>query len=271
MLHDRLLISVSLVIAVAYTGAGMVSPILVLYAQAHGASLASISLMASAFLITNFAAQYPAGWLADRTGRVPLLAASLLLQAGTSCAYLFTTDATALVVLRGIEGIGAAATLPSARALIADGLPAQRQGAAFGVFGSAFNAGFLLGPPLGGLLASAGYSHVFLAAMVCRFIGVGVVLIFLREPPIISHKQTVRSPRSRLPACSPCHCLAPISWHLATTSGLGLICHFIHSGCAIKSTPRWPALAWARQPGPYPMSSYHPWVARSPTVSGAPG
>jgi MFS family permease len=179
---DRLLISVSLVIVVAYSGASMISPILVLYAQAHGASLATISVMASAFLITNFAAQYPAGWLADRTGRVRLLAFSLLLQAGTALGYLLTTDAAVLVALRGIEGIGAAATLPSARALIADSIPAQRQGAAFGLFGAAFNASFLLGPPLGGLLASVGYGNVFLASMLCRLLGVGIVLLFLPEP-----------------------------------------------------------------------------------------
>src|SRR5271154_4136660 len=124
--RDRLLFGVSLVIVAAYTGAGMVSPILVLYAQAHGASLATISLMASSFLITNFVAQYPAGWLADRFGRVRLLAFSLLLQAATAAAYLLITDPTALIVLRAIEGLGAAATLPSARALIADGLPAHQ-------------------------------------------------------------------------------------------------------------------------------------------------
>jgi MFS family permease len=198
MLPDRLLISVSLVIVVAYSGASMISPILVLYAQAHGASLATISLMASAFLITNFAAQYPAGWLADRTGRVRLLAFSLLLQAGTALGYLLTSDPIAMIVLRGVEGIGAAATLPSARALIADGIPAQRQGAAFGVFGSAFNASFLLGPPLGGLLASAGYGNVFLVSLLCRLLGVGVVLAFLQEP----HRPQPR-PGHPSPAISP--------------------------------------------------------------------
>jgi MFS family permease len=182
MPRDRLLVGVCLTIVVAYTGAGMVSPILVLYVQAHGASLTTISLMASCFLITNFVAQYPAGWFADRFGRVRLLAFSLLLQAVTALAYLLVTDAAALVALRATEGLGAAATLPSARALIADGVPAQQQGAAFGIFGSAFNAAFLLGPPLGGLLASAGYGNVFITAMVFRLVGVALVLALLREP-----------------------------------------------------------------------------------------
>src|SRR5438034_4020356 len=41
-------------------------PICVLFAQAHGASLAIIGAMASAYLISNFVFQYPSGWLADR-------------------------------------------------------------------------------------------------------------------------------------------------------------------------------------------------------------
>jgi MFS family permease len=123
----------------------------------------------------------------------------------TSFAYLLITDAAALITLRAIEGLGAAATLPSARALIADGLPSQQQGAAFGVFGSAFNASFLLGPPLGGLLASAGYSNVFIAAAICRLVGVAIVLVFLREPgsqtslPAESFTATARASLFTLP------------------------------------------------------------------------
>ncbi len=73
MLRNRTLLAVSFVIFAAYTGIGMVVPVRVLYAQSVGASLGIISAMASAYLISNFAAQYPAGWLADRVGRKPLM------------------------------------------------------------------------------------------------------------------------------------------------------------------------------------------------------
>src|SRR5579871_6192840 len=137
MVHNRTLITVSLAVAAAYIGIGMVTPVRVLYAQSQGASLAIIGAMASAYLIANFLFQYPSGWLADRWGRKPLMILSLLGQAALSLLYLWIADPILFVVLRFAEGIAAAAFLPSARALIADDLPVEKRGEAFGVF-SAF-------------------------------------------------------------------------------------------------------------------------------------
>ncbi len=68
ILRNRTLLAVSLAIGVTFTGAGMVVPVRVLYAQSHGASLVIISAMASANLISTFAFLYPSGWLADHWG-----------------------------------------------------------------------------------------------------------------------------------------------------------------------------------------------------------
>lgn len=54
MLRNRTLIAISLSVGAAYTGIGMVGPVRVLFAQAHGASLAIIGAMASAYLVSNF-------------------------------------------------------------------------------------------------------------------------------------------------------------------------------------------------------------------------
>src|SRR5690349_13403590 len=92
MLRNRTLVAVSIAVCAAYMGIGLVGPVRVLYAQSRGASLAIISAMASAYLISNFAAQYPAGWLSDRFGRRRLLVAGLLAQAALSLVYLPITD-----------------------------------------------------------------------------------------------------------------------------------------------------------------------------------
>src|SRR5215469_12620388 len=157
ILRNQVLLAVSLAICAAYTGIGMVVPVRVLYAQSRGASLAIIGAMASAYLISNFVFQYPSGWMADRWGRKRIMVISLIAQAALSLAYLFITDPILFVVLRFAEGIAGAAALPSARALIADSVPPERRGQAYGIFGAFFNTGFLLGPALGGLLATTGY------------------------------------------------------------------------------------------------------------------
>jgi MFS family permease len=180
MLRNRTLLSVSLAVCAAYIGVGMVVPVRVLYAETQGASLAIIGAMASAYMVSNFLFQYPSGWLADRWGRKQMMVLSLFVQAILSFAYLFISDPVLFVVLRFVEGIAAAAFLPSARALITDAIPGEKRGEAFGIFGAFFNAGFLFGPAVGGLLAGTGYASAFIGAVIFRVVALVLVVIMIK-------------------------------------------------------------------------------------------
>jgi MFS family permease len=182
MLRNRTLLGVSIAVCAAYIGIGMVVPVRVLYAQSQGASLTIIGAMASAYLISNFLFQYPSGWLADRWGRKPMIVCSLLGQAALSLIYLVITDPIFFVVLRFAEGMVAAAFLPSARALIADAVPAEKRGEAYGIFSAFFNGGFLLGPALGGLIGGLGYTPPFIGAALFRLVALALVLVMIRPP-----------------------------------------------------------------------------------------
>src|SRR6266576_3643306 len=140
MLRNRTLIAISLSVGAAFIGIGMVGPVRVLFAQSHGASLAIIGAMASAYLVSNFIFQYPSGWLADRWGRKQVMILGLFIQAILSLIYLLITDPILFVVLRFVEGIAAAALLPSARAMIIDIVPPEQQGEAYGIFNAFFGA-----------------------------------------------------------------------------------------------------------------------------------
>ena len=179
MLRNRTLLAVSIAVCAAYTGIGMIVPVRILYAESRGASLTIIGAMASAYLISNFMFQYPSGWLADRWGRKPVIMASLFFQAGLSLAYLLITDPILFVVLRFAEGIAGAAVVPSARALIADSVPVEKRGEAFGIFSAFFNTGFLLGPAIGGLLATTGYASVFIGAVLFRLLAMVLVITMI--------------------------------------------------------------------------------------------
>src|SRR5436305_7601568 len=201
MLRNRTLLAVSIAVCAAYTGIGMVVPVRILYAESRGASLAIIGAMASAFLISNFMFQYPGGWLADRWGRKPVMIASLFIQAILSLAYLLITDPILFVVLRFAEGIAGAAVIPSARALIADSVPPEKRGEAYGIFSAFFNAGFLLGPAIGGLLATTGYASAFLGAVFFRLLAMILVITMIRiEAPKsqANEEQVIVVPRTRL-------------------------------------------------------------------------
>src|SRR5947209_18545800 len=101
-------------------GIGMVVPVRVLYAQSHGASLAVIGAMASAFLLSSFIFQYPVGWLADMWGKRRVMLVGLIGLSVLTIFWLVITDPVLFVVLRFVEGIFAAGVGSSARAILAD-------------------------------------------------------------------------------------------------------------------------------------------------------
>ena len=179
MLRNRTLLAVSLAVCASFTGIGMIVPVRVLYAESRGASLAIIGAMASSYLISNFLFQYPSGWLADHWGRKPMMILSLAVQALLSAVYLVINDPALFIVLRFAEGAAAAAFLPSARALITDAVPSKQRGEAFGIFSAFFNAGFLLGPGLGGLLAATGYATAFIGAVIFRLVAIVIVVTMI--------------------------------------------------------------------------------------------
>ena len=181
MLRNRSLLAISLVVAVTFIGIGMVVPVRVLYAQSHGASLAIIGAMASAFLLSNVLCQYPVGWLSDLWGRKRMMVCGLAAQAALGLVYLAVTDPLAFVALRLVEGAFAASVLPAARALVADSVPSEHRGEAYGIFGAFLNAGFLLGPAIGGLLATTGYASAFIGSCVFRLIALAIVLALVRD------------------------------------------------------------------------------------------
>jgi MFS family permease len=185
MLRNRTLLAVSFTVAAAYTGIGMVGVVRVLFARQEGATLAIIGAMASAYLVANFVAQYPASWLADRWGRRRMMVLGLIAQAALSIAYIYVSDPLLFVVLRCGEGLAAAPLLPAARALIADAVPDGQRGRAYGFFGAAFNFGFLAGPAVGGLLASTGYASAFWAAALCRVAALVIVVLYI--PGTVAH------------------------------------------------------------------------------------
>lgn len=69
------------------------------------------------------------------------------------------------IAIRFIEGAAGGALGPAANAYVIDSVPASERGAAFGWLGSAFSAGFMLGPAIGGVMADLlGYYAPFLFA-----------------------------------------------------------------------------------------------------------
>ena len=140
-------------VLVVWLGIGSILPVLTIYAENRGISVAEIAYATSAFMLANFLFAMPMGWLSDRLGRKPLMIFGLLAHTGISLLYLGMSDAPTLMFLRFLDGIGSAAVWPAARAYVMDNAPPEHRGQAMGFLGSATMGGIMIGPAIGGLLS----------------------------------------------------------------------------------------------------------------------
>jgi MFS transporter, DHA1 family, tetracycline resistance protein len=103
------------------------------------------------------------GNLSDRFGRRPVILASLFAYGVDYLLMGFAPSILWLFLGRAIAGIAGAVYVP-ANAFIADVTPPDRRAHAFGLIGSAFGLGFILGPGIGGLLGEMGVRAPFFVA-----------------------------------------------------------------------------------------------------------
>jgi DHA1 family tetracycline resistance protein-like MFS transporter len=116
-----------------------------------------------AFGIANFFGSPLLGALSDRFGRRPVL---LLGFCGLALNFFATALATALWMLIVVRLFGGAmqANAAVANAYVADITPAKDRAKRFGLLGSMFGLGFILGPVLGGLLGAIDLRAPFFVA-----------------------------------------------------------------------------------------------------------
>ncbi|GAU67843.1 putative drug efflux pump [Streptomyces sp. NBRC 110611] len=112
-------------------------------------------LVLAALLIT-------AGRLGDLRGPRQLFAVGVALFTVASLACGLVDGPAELIVARVVQGLGAALLVPQTMTLIVGAFPAERRGAALGVWGAVAGVAAVAGPALGGLLVSGlGWRWIF--------------------------------------------------------------------------------------------------------------
>ena len=135
------------------TGQGMVAPILPLYADSLGVSLATVGLVISVFGLARFLTNMPTAVLSERFGRRSVLVGGPLIAAAGN-ALAGTADTLApLMVYRFIAGVGSAAFITGAVIFIGDISTPANRGRLMSIYQGSFALGITLGPSMGGLIA----------------------------------------------------------------------------------------------------------------------
>lgn len=178
-----MLIGAAFVIAIGF---GLIAPVLPAYARTFDVGVAAASVVVSAFAFFRLVFAPAGGALVSRLGERPVYLTGLLVVAASSLATAFAQSYWQLLVFRGLGGLGSTMFTVSAMALLVRLAPPSIRGRVSSAYASSFLVGGMLGPVLGGLLASLGLRVpfvVYAGALVVAALVVGTRLSGARLRP----------------------------------------------------------------------------------------
>jgi EmrB/QacA subfamily drug resistance transporter len=143
------------------------------------ADILGISWALIAYELAGISLSVVFGRLGDVHGRYAIYGTGFAVMSVSSILCGIAPNVLLLVLFRLVQGIGAAMIASAARVLAIDAMPGGSEGRANGFMTMAFHSGFLIGPPIGGLVIDLlSWRWVFFLLAPIGF--VGTVLTALR-------------------------------------------------------------------------------------------
>jgi DHA1 family multidrug resistance protein-like MFS transporter len=178
-------------------GVGFIIPIMVLfYTDKFGADPMGIGAVISISGFIGLLASWLAGRISDRIGRKPLIALGSYAARTFGIVLPFTSNITWAGVVMSLRSLGFNIMMPSLRALRADITPPHVRGRVFGLFGTAFTAGSVIGPIVSTWIYSAyryerftllgfnipGYGLPFFINAILGILATTLIMLKIEEP-----------------------------------------------------------------------------------------
>jgi len=123
------------------------------------ADVVNIGAFYSIALITPMLLQIFGGWLSDSVGRIRIIRVGSLAGILTYVPYLLASTWQGAIPGQILRALATSFILPSYRAYLADTTSPDIRGRVFGTAESIRSVAWIVGPPIGGLIAQAGGSH----------------------------------------------------------------------------------------------------------------
>ncbi len=154
-----------------------------------GAGATALSLVETLFLAASVALLLPAGRLGDASDKVTVYKAGLAAFALCSIAIALVSSVAAVLTLCVLQGVASAAIQSAGPAIVAEAVPPERRGRAYGITIGAVYVGLTLGPIFAGALVDLwNWRAVFLAG--------GTVVVVLMAPIHLMLRAHWRAPAS---------------------------------------------------------------------------
>ncbi|MBF4501768.1 MFS transporter [Savagea sp. SN6] len=142
---------------ITMAGIGLIIPIMPQFLRGFGSADTvgtALGFIIATFSFAQFLFSPISGRLSDKHGRKKIILIGLLIYAASQLAFSLSTQLWMLYVARFFSGFGAAFLIPPMMAFVADITPFESRGKGMGMLGAAITLGFVVGPALGGFLAS---------------------------------------------------------------------------------------------------------------------
>ena len=150
--NSKIFITLFLAVFVTTIGAGIVAPLLPVYAHELGAGAFQIGLILGAFSLTRSIFVPFFGKLSDQKGRKPFLTTGLFICFFIALLYTASKSIESLILIRLGQGFASAMILPVAQAYIGTITPPRKEGQLMGLFNISIYGGLSIGPLLGGIV-----------------------------------------------------------------------------------------------------------------------
>jgi MFS family permease len=134
-------------------GFGILSPVLPNYARSFGVGYDAVGLVVSAFSFARLVADPFVGRYIDRHGERRMVTLGAFIVGASSIASGLAPTFALLVILRGLGGVGSALFFAGLLSFLLRTIAPERTGRVMSVYYASFNIGFIVGGPLGGVVA----------------------------------------------------------------------------------------------------------------------
>jgi len=146
--------AVILVVFFLMAGAGLVLPILPLFARSFGVGYGAVGLLVSAYGLARLVFDLVAGPIVDRFGERVTAAGGLAVIALGSALTGMASSFGMAVAAWAIAGVGSAIALAALYTRVLRVVPTKQMARTLGIFYGAFNTGFVAGGAASGLVAN---------------------------------------------------------------------------------------------------------------------
>jgi MFS family permease len=163
-------------------GGAMLFPFFALYlTKKFNIGMTEVGVLFAAFSFSSFVGSMFGGALTDRFGRKGIIIFGLVASALSALLMGLVNTYMAFFLVALLVGILAETSGPARQAMIVDILPEEKRAQGFGIFRVAFNLSVVIGPAIGGLLATRSYLLLFIADAVISLITAALVFRLLPE------------------------------------------------------------------------------------------